>query len=118
MNPFRMGKTLMATSESGCSPSPEAAADPRRVQSECRHLEGIRRDAERLLHRPMPKRQHNIEGDPMSEHNYGTGTATKLVRYEQARTALADAHRVDEVKDHSRQGRRSRPTRDRRKTTT
>ena len=34
----------------------------------------------------------------MSEHNDGTGTATKLVRYEQARTALAEAHRVDEVK--------------------
>ena len=34
----------------------------------------------------------------MSEHNDGTGTATKLVRYEQARTALAAAHRVDEVK--------------------
>ncbi len=34
----------------------------------------------------------------MSEHNDGTGTATTLVRYEQARTALANAHRVDEVK--------------------
>ena len=31
----------------------------------------------------------------MSEHN---DAATKLVRYEQARTALAEAHRVDEVK--------------------
>jgi hypothetical protein len=34
----------------------------------------------------------------MSEHNDGIVTATKLVRYEQARTALAQAHRVDEVK--------------------
>ena len=34
----------------------------------------------------------------MSEHNDGTGTATKLVRYERARTALAEAQRVDEVK--------------------
>ena len=34
----------------------------------------------------------------MSEHNDGTGAATKLVRYDKAPTVLSAAHRVDEVK--------------------